>query len=66
MVVVSCFVLNIACTFKQRYSTMCDPSHQLSKIYTLTTEQLVDFLKENGFGSEVCQIFTGKAVRYNY
>ena len=36
-----------------------DPSYQVLKIYSLTGEQLVEFLKENGLSSEVCQIFTG-------
>ena len=36
-----------------------DPSHEVFKIYSLSGDQLVEFLEENGFSSEVCQIFTG-------
>ena len=39
---------------------MSDSSDLPSKIYSLNCEQLADFLKENGFGSEVCQAFTGE------
>ena len=39
-----------------------DPSHDVLKIYSLSGDQLVEFLEENGFSSEVCQIFTGMAV----
>ena len=36
-----------------------DPSHDVLKIYSLSGDQLTEFLEENGFSSEVCQIFTG-------
>ena len=39
-----------------------DPSHDVLKIYSLSGDQLVEFLEENGFSSKVCQIFTGMAV----
>ena len=41
---------------------MSDPSQQVLKIYSLTCEQLVEFLTENNFSSEVCQTFTGEVV----
>lgn len=41
---------------------MSDLSDQLSKIHLLDREQLADFLKQDGFGSEVYQIFIGEVV----
>ena len=38
---------------------MSDPSHDLTRIFSLSCEQLVEFLEENGFASEVCQTFKG-------
>ena len=38
-----------------------DSSHEVLKIFSLSGDQLVGFLKDNGFSSEVCQMFTGMA-----
>ena len=36
-----------------------DSSHEFLKIYSLSGDQLVELLEENGFSAGVCQIFTG-------
>lgn len=35
-------------------------SDQTLKIYTLGCEELTEYLKQNGFSSEVCQVIKGQ------
>ena len=41
-----------------------DTSHEVLKIFSLSGDKLVEFLEENGFSSEVCQMFTGNSYRH--
>lgn len=41
-------------------------SDQILYIYSLNCDELADYLKQNGFTSEVCQVIKGKENGYNY
>ena len=56
---VSLLLLLVMVAWYQMTDLSEDPSHEVFKIYSLSGDQLVEFLEENGFSSEVCQIFTG-------
>ena len=41
-----------------------DSTHEVLKIFSLSGDQLIGFLEDNGFSSEVCQTFTGSLAKW--